>query len=211
MFRVIFITLFLGLNAYASIDPKWMPIEEKGGISVYKTEVAGTKVVGFRGETTVYASAEKVMHVLLDNEHRKDWVDRLNVTKVLEQKGPFEYVIYQEFNLPWPMKNRDFVYRGKAVRDPEGKVILTLKSEEHKDAPKTTGVRAELKESKYTITPIGKFKCKLEVEILSDPKGGIPVWLVNLIQKSWPAKTLGAIKAQVEKPFVAEVALPEKI
>ena len=132
MFRVILITLFLGLNAYASIDPKWMPLGESNGISVYKTEVPGTKVVGFRGETMVYASAEKVMHVLLDNDHRKDWVDRLSVSKVLEQKNPFEYVIYQEFNLPWPMKNRDFVYRGKAVRDEQGRVILTLKSEENK-------------------------------------------------------------------------------
>jgi hypothetical protein len=127
----------------------------------------------------------------------------------LEQVGPFEYVIYQEFHLPWPMKNRDFVYRGKAIRENDGRVVLTLRSEEHKDAPKTAGVRAELKESRYIITPIGKFKSKLEVEILSDPKGGIPVWLVNLIQKSWPEKTLGAIKAQVEKPFVTESALPK--
>lgn len=211
MFRIALLSLLIAFNSYASMDPKWMPLGEKGGIAVYKTEVPGTKVVGFRGETTVYASAEKVMHVLLDNDHRKDWVDRLRVSNVLEQKGPFEYVIYQEFNLPWPMKNRDFVYRGKAIRDAQGRVILTLKSEEHKDAPKSKGVRAELKESKYIITPIGKYKCKLEVEILSDPKGAIPSWLVNLIQQNWPTKTLSAIKAQVEKSFVAEVSLPEKI
>jgi len=211
MFRILVMALFFGLNAYASIGPNWMPLGEQNGISAYKTEVPGTKVVGFRGETMVYASAEKVMHVLLDNDHRKDWVDRLSVSKVLEQTSPFEYVIYQEFNLPWPMKNRDFVYRGKAERDEQGRVILTLKSEEYKNAPKTTGVRAELKESRYIITPIGKFKSKLEVEILSDPKGGIPSWLVNLIQKNWPTKTLSAIKAQVEKSFVAEAPLPTKI
>ncbi len=203
--------LFFCLNALGSINPNWESISEKDGISVYKTEVPGTKVVGFRGETTIYASAEKVMNVLLDNDHRKDWVDRLKESTVLEEVGPFEYVIYQEFALPWPMKNRDFVYRGKAEREKNGRVILTLRSEEFKSAPKTTGVRAELKESRYIITPVGKFKCKLEVEILSDPKGSIPIWLVNLIQKSWPAKTLGAIKSQVEKPFVSEVALPEKI
>jgi hypothetical protein len=203
--------LFFCLNAFGSINAHWESISEKDGVSVFKTEVPGTKVVGFRGETTIYASAEKVMNVLLDNDHRKEWVDRLKESKVLEQVGPFEYVIYQEFALPWPLKNRDFIYRGKAERDKDGRVILTLRSEELKNAPKTTGVRAELKESRYIITPIGKFKCKLEVEILSDPKGSIPVWLVNLIQKSWPAKTLGAIKTQVEKSFVSEVALPEKI
>ena len=211
MFRIALFVLIFTLDSFASIGPNWMPIDEKDGVSTYKTEIPGTKVVGFRGQTTVYASAEKVMGVLLDNDHRKDWVDRLNVSKVIEQKNPYEYVIYQEFHLPWPLKNRDFVYRGKAERAPDGRVILTLRSEENKNAPKTTGVRADLKESKYIITPIGKFKCKVEVEILSNPKGAIPTWLVNLIQKSWPSKTLGSIKAQVEKPFVTEVALPAKI
>ena len=77
------------------------------------------------------------------------------------------------------------------------------------NGPKTVGVRAELKKSLYTLTPMGANMTKVEVEILSDPKGLIPKWLVNLIQKSWPHKTLMAIKAQVEKPFVKPIALPK--
>ncbi|MFI5389926.1 MAG: hypothetical protein ACHQYQ_01090, partial [Bacteriovoracales bacterium] len=78
-------------------------------------------------------------------------------------------------------------------------------------APKTTGVRGELIESKYVLTPMGPSKTKLEVEIVCDPKGMIPTWLVNLIQKSWPRKTITALMKQLEKPDVASFILPEKI
>lgn len=187
---------------------EWKQVSDSNGITVSKTKIAGSKIVGFRGETSIYASAEKIMHVLVDNDHRVDWVDRLKTSTVLETVGPYEYVLYQEFKLPWPLKNRDFVYRGKATRMKDGRVVLDLRSELHSKAPKTVGVRAELINSKYTITPIGKFKSKLEVEIFSDPKGAIPKWLVNLIQKKWPQKTLMAIKSQVEKTYVKEHPLP---
>lgn len=203
---VVMLSLF-ALNSYAS-TPEWKVVSDKGGVLVKKATVPGTKIVGFRGETSIYASAEKIMHVLIDNDHRKDWVARLKTSTVLETVGPFEYVIYQEFKLPWPMKNRDFVYRGKATRSEDGRVILELISENHPKGPKTTGVRAELINSKYIITPIGKFKSKVEVEIFSNPKGLIPAWLVNVIQKSWPHKTLSAIKTQVEKKYVMEYPLP---
>jgi len=186
----------------------WKQVSSSNGIVVSKLKVPGTKIVGFRGETSIYASAEKLMHILIDNNHRKDWVDRLKTSNVLETIGPYEYIIYQEFKLPWPLKNRDFVYRGKATRKKDGRVVLVMKSEVHPNAPKTVGVRAELVNSRYTITPIGKFKSKLEVEIMSDPKGAIPKWLVNIIQKKWPHKTLMAIKSQVERKYVKEHPLP---
>jgi hypothetical protein len=206
MKTILSIAMFFAFtNGFAA---EWKQVSDSNGINVSKTKIPGSKIVGFRGETSVYASAEKLMHVLVDNDHRIDWVDRLKTSTVLETVSPYEYILYQEFKLPWPLKNRDFVYRGKATRMKDGRVVLDLKSESHAKAPKTVGVRAELINSKYTITPIGKYKSKLEVEIFSDPKGAIPKWLVNLIQKKWPQKTLMAIKAQVEKTYVKDYPLP---
>jgi hypothetical protein len=36
----------------------------------------------------------------------------------------------------------------------------------------------------------GTNKTTLEVEVHTDPKGMLPSWLVNIIQKKWPSKTL---------------------
>lgn len=208
-FSMLFLTLSLfSMSAFSAIS-NWKLVSQKNGITVSKTQMKGSKVVGFKGETIIYNSAEKVFSVLLNNSHRKDWVNRLKVSKILKRITKNEYVIYQEFKLPWPLSNRDFIYRGKATRDAKsGKVFLKMSSLDWPTGPKTVGVRAELKKSLYTLTPMGPNRTKVEVEILSDPKGLIPKWVVNLIQKSWPHKTLTAIKKQVEKSFVKPLALP---
>jgi hypothetical protein len=211
MLKLLFFIALFGLNAQASINKNWEFIEDDKGIAVYQTKIPGTKLVGARGDATINASLNRILFVLSDIDRSLEWVDGLKTSKILEKNGILETLIYQEFGLPWPVSNRDFVFRGKAHKETDGRVIIEIKSEDSPLAPKTTGVRGELIESKYTLTPIDDFKTKLEVEILCDPKGMIPTWLVNLIQKSWPRKTLTALMRQVEKPDVANVILPKTI
>ena len=52
----------------------------------------------------------------MDQRYRKEWVDRLNISQVLSEKNPYDYVLYQDFALPC-VSNRDFVYHGKAYKD----------------------------------------------------------------------------------------------
>jgi len=203
-----FFIFLLFLSGMArGVERDWKKINEKKGISSYSTEIPGSKLVAVKGDAIINGSAEKVYAVLINDEHLKDWVDRLKVSKVLEDISDKEDVMYQEYSLPWPLKNRDFVFRGKVYRDIEGKVHLEVKSEDHPNAPPTAGVRGETF-GKYIITPLGKSQCKLEVEIFSDPKGKIPKWLINYIQRDWPFETISSIVKQMEMPYYREVSLP---
>ena len=118
-------------------------------------------------------------------------------------------MIYQVFGLPWPVNDRDYVYDARAYWKGE-KLVLALKSTKHPKAPKTIGVRANLKHSYYYLTPKGENKTHVVVEIHTDPMGSLPSWLVNIIQKKWPIKTLSGIRRMVKKPFVGLATLPEK-
>jgi hypothetical protein len=211
-FGIFFFSFLLPLfstTTHAEIAENWKLINQANGVSVFSKTIQGSPIVAFKGEAVINASIKKVFWVLLDNDHRIEWVDRLKYNEILETLSPFEYVIYQEFKLPWPLTNRDFVYRGKASRDSKtGVVTLSLMSEPHDKAPKKKLVRAELLGSSYTLTPIESGKTKVEVEIHSDPKGAIPSWLVNLIQKSWPIKTLNGIAHQVTRAHAEETELP---
>ena len=194
-------------SSYASI-PSWQQIKLKEGIKVFKKEITNSKLVAFKGEAVFDTTPGKIIHVLGDNNHKKDWVDRLVKTEILEKIGPYEKVMYQEFSAPWPVANRDFVYHAKLIRKKSGEIVLHMNSVPNPKAPKTVGVRADLIKSVYVLTPLGPNKTKLEVEIQSDPKGLLPKWVVNIIQKSWPMKTLEKIREQVKKPFVRDVPLP---
>lgn len=180
----------------------WERIKNKRGVEVFKKEIPGQKVVAFRGEMVIDGSVEKIFHILLDNSKRKEWADRLEESVVLEQKSPHEYVLYQNFFLPWPLKNREFVYKGNAyIERKNNNVVLHMESiDDHPNLPtdRKTAVRAELKNSYYYLSKLGENQTRLVVEIHSDPKGHIPSWVVNLVQSSWPVKTLNGIKDQLK-------------
>jgi hypothetical protein len=206
-------TLFAGLallfvSAPASAAGVWEKIDEADGIKVFRKEVPGSPLVAFRGEGMISAPLEKLLWVLADNAHRTEWVDRLKKSVVLQTNGSYEYIVYQHFGLPFPISDRDYVYRGKATRDKNGVVTLDISSVTHPKAPATVGVRANVIGSRYVLTPKGPDKTYVVVEIHTDPKGAIPTWLVNLIQKSWPMKTLQNMRTQVAKPFVKRLELP---
>lgn len=207
--RAVFLLLIGALLLAApALAGDWEKIDDEDGIRVFRKEVAGSSVVAFRGEATIAAPIEKVLWVLGDNTHRTEWVDRLEKSVVLEKKGAYEYVVYQHFSLPFPASDRDYVYRGKATRDKSGVVTLLLESVTHPKAPATVGVRANLIKSRYLLTPKGKDSTFVVVEIHTDPKGSIPSWLVNLVQESWPRKTMSGLKEHVKKSFVGRTELP---
>jgi hypothetical protein len=208
-FVAVVVLLLAGSLGHAK-GGQWEEINDEDGIKVFRKEVPGSDIVAFRGETVIDAPIQKVVWILADNEHRTEWVDRLYISTTLEKSSPYDYVLYQAFKLPVIISNRDYVYRGKLDMDADsGVVTLHMSSTEHPKAPETVGVRANLINSRYTLTPIEGGKMTwIEVEIHTDPKGLIPTWLVNLIQKSWPFKTLSGIRAQVEKPHVQEYVLP---
>lgn len=202
--------LLLSLPASAA-DLPWEQIYEADGVVVERAEVEDSKLFAFKGTKTMAGSPQNVLGVLLDNEHRVEWVDRLALNYIIEQNNPYDYVLYQNFELPALFADRDYVYHGRVVEsEGTGVLTLTMQSVEHDRAPETTGVRAQLINSRYVITPVDASHTKVEVEIITDPMGMMPSWLVNIIQKDWPYETLTALEGEFAKPYHKPYPLPSE-
>ena len=119
------------------------------------------------------------------------------------------WALCQAFELPAVMSNRDYVYRGIATIEPDtGVVTLHMQSIEHPKAPETVGVRANLVDSSYIMTPLADGRTQLTVEIITDPRGWLPAWLTNSIQEDWPVNTLNAIRRQLDREYTGVYPLP---
>lgn len=186
----------------------WEKIGDEDGITVFKKEMPGTPLHAFRGTAIINAPMEKVLWVLADNTHRTEWVDRLKKSVILERKSKYEFVVYQHFGSPPLVSDRDFVYRARAYSKKDGTAVLDIESVEHPKAPPTVGVRGELKFSSYRFERRGEDKTYVDVIVALDPKGALPGWVVNLVQKSWPYNTLSSLRKQVQKPFVERLEVP---
>ena len=201
------LALILSITSQQALaDEPWELIGTKNGTKVYSKEVKGTDLIAFKGVKIMSASIAKVAQVLLDEDatRKKGWIDMIQEFKILD-KNANETISYSSYKLPWPLASRDYVISSKMVIDNEkNQIVLNLKSTEFAKAPETVGVRAELSRSLYLLVPKADGKTEVTVEILTDPKGSLPKWLVNIIQKGWPSNTLGKMEVEAMRPETIE-------
>jgi len=193
---------------------KWKLIEVANGISTYEKITNGGEIVAFRGEILIQAPLKKVATILVNQSLQKYWVDAYVEGKNVSEKNEFEYVQYSQTKVPWPFQNRDFVFNAHAKIDTDpNTMLLVMNSVEDPAMPPREGVvRGDILQSYYYLKEMdGVTATKLVVEMKVDPKGAIPLWLVNLSQKRWPHNTLYAIKKLALKEDVTVLPRLEKI
>ena len=187
-----------------SFGQNWEEIRNDDGIKVLKQEVPDSNLIAVRGEALVDATPAEIVWVLMDHKFKSDWVDKLYVSKELKSESELVTIQYAAFKMPAIVSNRDFVYRYEiGFGKKNNAVVLDITSTVADNAPETVGVRGHLHKSRYSLVPNGK-QTHVTVEVHVDPKGWLPSWLVNLLQKKWPYKTLMGLRTQVKKDFVKE-------
>ena len=200
--------LLLGLCHVQATPVSWKKVDTEDGVTVYEKEVG--EMVAFRGEGKIKAAAGKLLYVIEDSVHWGDWIENFDKGRVLERKSPFHKVFYQTFDSPFPAADRDIVYEAKTRRDPAtSKILVEMRSVRHPKAPKTVGVRVNLKYTRYEITPLADGNLHVVLETLSDPGGSLPSFLVNWAQRDYPVKLFQGLRRQVRKSFVREAPLPQ--
>jgi hypothetical protein len=180
----------------SEVSPTWKSRGVNDGVEVFSADIPGSQVVAFRGVATIKSSIQKLVTAMYDMERKKEWMYELEEIKVLRYLNKNERIEYYHSATPWPLDDRDFVYRSKFQLKDNNR-IFTLKLEGASDAkaPEKKGiVRGKLEHSSYVFTSLGNNLTKVEVEILADPKGLVPKWIVNLFQKSWPSNTIGGLR-----------------
>ena len=193
-------------TAAAPKDPPWEKFDEDEGIAVFRREVAGSPIIALRGEGVVDAPILRVASVLVDTARSAEWIDRLAEVKVVRKINDDEQIHWTHITTPVVLKDRDFVFDIKLELDPANKkVFLNYHSVYDSGAPKTDYVRGEFKYGTFTLTSIdGGKKTRVLAEVLADPKGSVAKWIVNLVQKDWPHKTIASLRKQVAKPNIVD-------
>ena len=78
--------------------------------------------------------------------------------------------------------------------------ILSIKSIIRDDVPEIEGrVRGQLDRLVYKLEKLKSNQTRVTVEIMVNPKGLLPNFMINLIQKDWPITTLRQLNAQALK------------
>lgn len=178
----------------------WEVAGEAHGVTLFRRDVPGSAFKAVKGTAVIDAPLRKVALVLLDDARAPEWIDHLAEARVVRMISPEEYIDYTRVSLPLPLSDRDFVTDVSMAIDPAAKTLL-MRSVPAKDplVPPRGPVRALL-DGTFLLRAVAPDRTELTVELMSDPGGWLPAWLVNFFQKDWAVKSIDGIRAQAAKP-----------
>jgi hypothetical protein len=133
-------------------DKGWEFVDEKEGIKTFLKNYSNSPVKGVGGETEIDAPIGKILWVLMDHEHKNQWIDKFKEARTIDEVSPLVHVQYAAFDMPFPVSDREFVYSYDFRVDTQlNAVVVEVKSVESPKAPPVTegDVRGEMLRALY--------------------------------------------------------------
>lgn len=179
---------------------QWKQIFSSKSHIIYEQNIQELGLIAFKAEAILNIEMEKLITVLRDAKGSKKWSENLVHLEYINEISDLEAIVYEVRDFPWPFKDRDAVVKYKASINHERKSIyVTFNSINHpKYSVNTEYVRGILHYGLMEFWP-RKDGTKIELTILADPKGIIPLWVVNLFQKSFPTKFITQMEVEASK------------
>ncbi len=181
----------------------WTEIDVNSTIKVYAGRTEGLDLVAFKGVDTLNHSMDDTISVLSDVEKADQWINGMVEADIVEVLGTTARIDYNRQHLPWPLSDRDFVFKVTTrVSAGPREIIFDLKSVEHDSKPARPNiVRGRLLQSYIKLKALEKNKTALEIMMLADPKGSLPAWLVNFVNRHWAPDTINRLRRYMDENY----------
>ncbi|XP_064617956.1 phosphatidylcholine transfer protein-like [Liolophura sinensis] len=164
----------------------WEFFTESHDVTIYRLYNEESGLYQYKIYGSIDVDPDTCAKVYMDIDYRRQWDSYVNVLKEVEIDG--ETAVYWNINFPWPMSNRDYIYK-RELRELDfngSKVYVVLaKSVATDKIPEKSGVvRVDDYHQSAALKSDGKGGTKAYMRYYDNPKGMIPTWLIN-----WAAKT----------------------
>jgi hypothetical protein len=125
-------------------------------------------------------------------------VYRCGKSSTLKKISDTELIHYQTVVAPWPVDSRDFVVNVKTVQDEKTKIVTIKSTCKPTYIPKMPGfVRITEFNASWTLIPMKDGTVEIIYQLLVNPGGYVPAWIVNL--------------AVIDGPFTTAVNLRDRV
>ncbi|MDA3945429.1 MAG: START domain-containing protein [Helicobacteraceae bacterium] len=201
LLMMVFMTLLL-LEA-----DEWKVGKESEGITVYTREIEGSGFLEFRGVTTVEGSVAALVSVLYDTPASPAWLHQCSFAMTLDEIRFEDNYIFQIYDLPFPVSNRQVILHSKLLWTEEGARLETKEAntyciDHHIDRCESVNGAALIKirrsRGHYIFTAIDEKRTKVIWQQHIEPGGSIPTWLANALVVDIPFYSLRQLQFLVK-------------
>lgn len=185
---------------------EWTLAKEKKGVTVYTREVDASGYLEFKGETTVNGSVDALVAVLYDTPSAPKWLHDCSFGMTLEEITFNENYIFQLYDLPFPVSNRQVILHSKLSYTKEGARLDTKEANDFCENKRLSrcqnvkdGDRIKITRSRghYLFIKVDDKRTKVIWQQHIEPGGSIPDWLANALVVDIPYNSLLRLKELV--------------
>lgn len=188
MSRPIFAIIFVAfaITSYAQKD--WKLEKTKGNIKAYIKD-SGKAYKMYKVNYTVNAPVDQVMKKYADIASHSQWMNSIAKSEIKSTTSANELVSYYEIALPWPMENRDAVYRLDKVYDaPTQTTFYNFKAIPTSYPTRKGFIRIKVSEGYWSFKKIDDKTTFVETSSYTETDGIAP-FMVNAFIIDGPIKT----------------------
>lgn len=177
----------------------WQFLDEDDGIDIWKAEIPGKELPGFRGQVIINASMQHILDEMMDSKHHTEWMYRIKESTLLEELSPSDAIVYSRTSAPWPVWDRDVILKvGYRYNADKSHLIMRFRNiDSNKRKVPERVVRMPYLSGFYKMWKIDENKTKVLYEVEADIGGSIPKWLSEKASKDLPYITLSALRDRV--------------
>ncbi|MCU7834555.1 MAG: hypothetical protein KZQ83_04795 [gamma proteobacterium symbiont of Taylorina sp.] len=205
-FFLINFLFFSGQVSAKNQEENFLKLNEDG-IKVYFYHHKNFNIGTFKAITYINASLASVLAVMFDNPSCPDWIHACVKSFVIKDISFNERYHYQIIDIPFPFKDRDFIFHSTLKQNPTTKAItIIVTSVPGYCHDKQSSQCNEVKQYNHVrvIKSIGSYKlepCDKGIKMTwiqhTDPAGNLPNWLVNQFVTDTPYWTLKQLTKKV--------------
>ena len=184
---------------------EWVTVSELDGITGYTRSTSLTSVDEVKAVGTVDAPVPVIEALVRDISAQPEYMfkctEAYRITPPGEEITTDRFYAYNRTGMPWPADDRFGVALVEYTIDRETGAIHIAAREapvEMKNEP-GNAVRMPLVRMTFVITPIGENRSEVLYQVLADPGGNLPSFIVNLFSRNLGIKTIAGIREMVKK------------
>ena len=187
----------------------WHLKKNEHGIVIYTRNVPGSAFKELKSVAYQKTSLNSIVALINDWESYPQWVYKCGKSSTLKKISDTELIHYQTVVAPWPVENRDFVATVKSAQDEKTRIV-TIKSICYANyiPPVTHHVRITEFNACWTLIPLKDGTVQIIYQLLVDPGGFLPAWLVNMAVVDGPFDTMLHFEDQIVKEKYQKAKLP---
>lgn len=182
---------------------------DKDGIKIYLFGKNSPNVASFKAVTHLKASIDSILAVMFDTKNCIEWIHACKNSLMIENLGFNERYHYQSISIPFPFKNREFIFHSVLKQDAANKTvkIMMLSAPDYCNNKPSEQCRKINQSNLVRVNhSIGIYKLETDKKgtkvtwiQYTDPGGNLPNWLVNQFVKDTPYRTLKNLAEKVQE------------